>query len=164
MKRFNTLLFSASSLIGVPLFSAMSIAADHEILISIDTDTAQLIQSQYAKEVPMTPHQQFKGASEGISLVSIPAASMPELSKIMHEDFDRCGGFFFHESKAAATKVLSESSESIARKIDYSINNSQTVEDLLSSLTTSNLNVIVNQLTSYHNRYYSQESGAAAAT
>ena len=76
--------------------------------------------------------------------------------------------FFYHESLAEAqayTQALTQSQTQLSAMVavNYSIDNATTVDSLLSELTAGNITTTIDSLASYHNRYYSQQTGADAA-
>jgi|GEM_PF-381364 len=107
-----------------------------------------------------------------IKVISLPANQISQLSEYMHHEFNRCGGFVFHDSLDEAVNYASQSSldnlNSIASQqanlvVNYTIDNPNGVNTLLNALNISNLNSTVATLANYHNRYYTQQSGVDSA-
>jgi bacterial leucyl aminopeptidase len=108
-------------------------------------------------------------------VVSLPESQIASLSEYMHEEFNRCGGFVFHESMDEAfsytqrSEILNSSSpQNLNTPVDqlavnYTIDNPDAVNSLLSSLSSANLLSTVSSLSNYHNRYYTQQSGVDSA-
>ena len=83
----------------------------------------------------------------------------------MHDNFNRCGGFIFHESEQEAVNYLTNSPNGITQplSVTYTIDNPDGVNSLLGALSSTQLNDTVNTLSAYHNRYYSQQSRVDSA-
>jgi len=156
-------------------------AVDQQVWLSIGNDAVNLINKSYSKQFNLTNIQpkQFVAkasavnkvtankveASEGaVNVVSINKSKLSQLSEFMHENFKRCGGYIFHESLTAAqqytTNLTSLTPEFL---INYTIDNPTGVNTLLNELSSSNLTSTVDNLSNYHNRYYTSSTGEESA-
>ena len=155
---FSGIILSSSAL-GQPELT------DKKVWISIGTDAAKLISQKHQSIINL---QHLKSVSSAVlsttTIAQLPESQIDRLSEFMHEKFNRCGGFFYHESLADAqayTQAQQQLLPSVA--VNYSIDNATTVDALLTELTASNITATIDSLASYNNRYYSQQSGADAA-
>jgi leucyl aminopeptidase len=100
-------------------------------------------------------------------LLEVDEAQIPRISATIHEKFNRCGGFFFHETKEKAEKFLAQSAltkkfENIA-SADYSINQHSIVSRLVEKVSEEKIRQTITKLSVYNNRYYESETGVQAA-
>ncbi|NVJ51889.1 MAG: M20/M25/M40 family metallo-hydrolase [Gammaproteobacteria bacterium] len=103
-------------------------------------------------------------ANKDFVIAQIKNEKIPQLSHWMHDAFNRCGGFFYHQSEQDAIAYAELQGNPDMQLVDYSIDNPQGVQQLVSELSAANLTATVNSLSSYNNRYYTQQSGVDAAT
>ncbi|UTA46773.1 M20/M25/M40 family metallo-hydrolase [Simiduia sp. 21SJ11W-1] len=159
-----------SNFIRISLLAAVSLctslstwAAPERVWISIGSDAVERASIQRFRGVDLRPVKTLGNA--GISLATIPADQIDLLSQFMHDEFHRCGGFVFHESQEAAQQfALASSAPPVAAlAVSYSIDNPAGVAMLLDEMSSANLVATVNSLSAYHNRYYTQQTGADAA-
>ncbi|WP_086933458.1 M20/M25/M40 family metallo-hydrolase [Agarilytica rhodophyticola] len=141
---------------------------DKKVWITIGEKAAKTIQSQYSSSVPMNvSKKQFNSANSTlntkVTVASVSESDLEELSDIMHHEYNRCGGYFFHESLEEAQNYVKSIQNIQPMLVNYTINNPNGVATLLSQLKASNLVNTVNTLKAYHNRYYDVQSGADAA-
>ncbi|KGJ93784.1 M28 family metallopeptidase [Colwellia psychrerythraea] len=155
---FSGIILSSSAL-GQPELN------DKKVWISIGTDAAKLISQKHQGIINL---QHLKSVSSAVlsttTIAQLPEAQIDRLSEFMHDNFNRCGGFFYHESLADAQAYTQAQQQLLpAAAVNYSIDNATTVDALLTELTASNITATIDSLASYNNRYYSQQSGADAA-
>ena len=81
----------------------------------------------------------------------------------MHENFNRCGGYIFHDSLAAAQQYTANIALTPQVMVNYTIDNASGVNSLLNQLSSSNLTSTVDTLSNYNNRYYTSSTGAESA-
>lgn len=98
-----------------------------------------------------------------ISLLKLDPKQIVNLSKQMHENFNRCGGFIVHESKKEAMDVLTNESNRLKAKhistMRYSITEEQAVQSMISKVKEINIRDMIIKLSSFKNRYYRSQSG-----
>ena len=82
-------------------------------------------------------------SNSDISIIEIDEDDVNSLSHEMHEHFNRCGGFIFHDSLEAAEKELNNiGNKSFATKsifADYAINQNDIVRPLVAAVTANNI-------------------------
>ncbi|NQZ28682.1 MAG: M20/M25/M40 family metallo-hydrolase [Colwellia sp.] len=169
MNKLLTGLFLFSGIILSSSALGQQESTDKKVWISIGADAAKLIDQQYQGFINL---QQIDSVASAIlpttTIAHLPESQIDRLSELMHEKFNRCGGFFYHENLAEAqayTQALTQSQTQLSAMVavNYSIDNATTVDSLLSELTAGNITATIDSLASYHNRYYSQQTGADAA-
>lgn len=104
----------------------------------------------------------------GITILEINSnEDLLKISEMMHEKFNRCGGFVLHDDMEDALATLnSNAARSWAEKslfADYSINQGDIVRDLINNVEESNMLATIKKLSSYKNRYYKSKTGKEAA-
>ena len=100
----------------------------------------------------------------GIALVQIAERDLANLSRVMHEQHDRCGGFIVHDTHEDARRVLDAASrERIANfAVPYTIDNASVVNRMLPALSESSLRLMIQQLSeNFPSRYHSTAGGLA---
>ncbi|WP_404343994.1 M28 family metallopeptidase [Pseudoalteromonas mariniglutinosa] len=103
-----------------------------------------------------------------VNFMRIPSDEIATLSEFMHDNYHRCGGFVAHQSFAEAelyTQQLAnvQNQPSSAFAVNYSIDNGATVQQLLNTISPNDLTNTVNSMSSFHNRYYSAQTGVDAS-
>ena len=99
----------------------------------------------------------------GITVLKIKSSEVENLSKLMHDNFNRCGGFIVHDSEQEALEVISNSSSrNFAKNADflkYSITESNKVESMVSKVNEFNIREMIIKLSTFNNRYYKAKTG-----
>ncbi|MBT7610413.1 MAG: M20/M25/M40 family metallo-hydrolase [Bacteriovoracaceae bacterium] len=105
-------------------------------------------------------------SNSDISIIEIDEDDVNSLSHEMHEQFNRCGGFIFHDSLEAAEKELNNiGNKSFATKsifADYAINQNDIVRPLVAAVTANNIKNTIEKLSTFNNRYYKSQTGVAS--
>ena len=102
-------LWMMSCLLSVSAFSAQN----KELYITIGADAVNTTQKS------MNGVELLSGNSE-ISVLKVNSNSIETLSAMMHDEFNRCGGFIVHESEAEAQMVLAnEKMRSFAKSAPF---------------------------------------------
>lgn len=103
-------------------------------------------------------------ATDGsISIMKISEKDVENLSHMMHEKFNRCGGFIVHESEAEAKEVLAnEKIRKTAKNfpfVNYSMTEGDTVRTMTSKVSEFNIRDMILKMSAFHNRYYKSQTG-----
>jgi len=127
-----------------------------DVFITIGSDAIDLSQkSLMASKAIMQ--------SKEISILKINESEIESLSHLMHEKFNRCGGFIVHESEAEAVEVLENNSlRAFAKKanfLNYSITEGDRVQNMVSKVNEFSIREMILKLSSYQNRYYKAQTG-----
>ncbi|WP_426751060.1 M20/M25/M40 family metallo-hydrolase [Myxococcus sp. Y35] len=108
----------------------------------------------------------LSGQKDEVTALRVRESQLNLISRMMHEKLNRCGGFIYHDTEAAALAALDVSA---ARKavpataVTYSIDNAETVNALVKELQEFRIRDTIDHLSSYATRYYSSETGVSAA-
>ncbi len=167
MRKLPFTLTLLSSLLTVNAATAAAPKAsgtdEKQVWITIGADAVQTIQKQYSTAVPMQYLDTVATQEDAVAVVSVPESSLNNLSEIMHEEFNRCGGYFYHESREEALSYANSIQTIQPIAVNYSINNPEGVQALTSQLDADKLSETVDKLSSYRNRYYTRQSGVDSA-
>lgn len=99
-------------------------------------------------------------------IVEADERQMLELTRNMHEEFQKCGGFISHETPEAARRSIEESllAESNLRTVEYTINNPMLVNSFHAEAQEAQIREIITRLsTDFPNRRYNLPSGLDSA-
>jgi leucyl aminopeptidase len=144
------------------------------VWLSIGTDAWTKIEKITPKGLSpsLAPQALLPTQNSEAKIISLPESQISSLSEYMHDEFNRCGGFVFHESMEDAVAYtqrsqlmnLSFSQQAITPLlINYTIDNPAAVSTLLNTISPTNFDVTVSTLASYNNRYYTQQTGVDSA-
>ena len=100
-------------------------------------------------------------ADDDVAVLELDARELDALSAMMHEQFNRCGGFMVHDSLADARAALHPLATT---KTDYTIDHGPVVEAVLPALDRNAIKQTIGELSAMPNRYYRSETGAQAST
>lgn len=111
----------------------------------------------------------FQAADQAgqVSVLEISSEQLADLTRLMHDQFHRCGGYIAHDSLKSAVTALNNERADIAatqQLVNYTIDNATAVQALLPTLDQQNLVSVISHLsTAYTNRYHSYQGGTDAA-
>ncbi len=136
------------------LFSSTQIFADNSFVnVSVGIDTLAQIKKEFPKDVAV-----LKKSSK-TALVRIPSSELPHLSHMMHEVFNRCGGYIVESDN------LQEAVENLDGDLSSSVFESQVLhnQDLVKKATAlvseSNIRTTIKNLSQFRNRFYTSNTG-----
>lgn len=105
--------------------------------------------------------------NETLVIARVDADDVNALSRYVHENEQRCGGFFAFDSLGGAESFLANdrSARTLARPIDvnYTIDNHATVDPWLPQVLEENIHGTIQTLSAFRNRYYASTYGKQAA-
>jgi leucyl aminopeptidase len=99
-------------------------------------------------------------------LAEIKAWQVDEISRVIHEQRNRCGGFFAFKARAEAEAfVRGDASAQAARAklVSYTIDNATTVNPWLPLASEANIRGTITTLAGNTNRYYTSTTGKSSA-
>lgn len=102
----------------------------------------------------------------GVVVTRLSTRDLPQISALMHEEFNRCSGFIVHKSleEASATALKLEESGLTTLASSFQVGQQALVGQLLPDLQSSEILGTISHLsTAYNNRYYLNASGQQAA-
>lgn len=139
----------------ISLVLASSVAMAKDFYITIGSDAVGSAQKSLQTK-------QF-ATQDGISVLRVNEKDVLELSELMHEKFNRCGGFIVHDSLDEALGVLDNSQDRLKAKsldfFNYSISEGETVERMISKVNEFSIREMILKLSSFKNRYYKAQTG-----
>lgn len=139
-------------------FSQLKITpTNKKVFITIGNDAVEMSRANFKGLA-----QPLSG-NKGASVLSVDTAAIPYLSSMMHENFNRCGGFIAHDSEAEAMAFAKSSQLPSSSTADYTINRHDEVKRLLPEINEMNILNTIKKLSNFKNRYYQSETGVEAA-
>jgi leucyl aminopeptidase len=139
-------------------------SSTEQAYISIGVDALKQLKKNHGLSIDVSPVKSIQPVGSAFQTVSIPASQIDQLSNILHEDFNRCPGYFRHDSLQKAVAFNQREAQSKKQKvIDYTIDNSDTVYSMLGKVSGENMTETVDALAAYNNRYYRSNSGKESA-
>lgn len=139
----------------ISLMVVSSVAMAKDLYITIGSDAVQ------SAEKSVKSNQ--LASQEGISVLRIQESDVESLSELMHEKFNRCGGFIVHDSLDEALKVISDSKIRLQAKsldlFNYNISEGETVQRMLTQVNEFGIREMILKLSSFKNRYYKAQTG-----
>lgn len=115
-----------------------------------------------------TTQKSFSGiqsisSAQGISVVKIHKDQIEKISALMHDKFNRCGGFIVHDSLEEAQTVLNDNIVRAFAKsqkfAEYTITEGAKVEAMVSMVKEYDIRSTIQKLASFNNRYYKSQTG-----
>jgi bacterial leucyl aminopeptidase len=131
-----------------------------DVYVTLGEDAYDVIGNRFGSRLTL------ENKSHGTAMVRIDEAAIPWLSLHMHREFNRCAGFFWHESEQEAFETL-ESVELMhrttkARPYNFEINSADSVRQVLPLAQGPKINSFIERLSAFHNRYYTSDTGVEA--
>jgi len=95
------------------------------------------------------------------SVFKVGADMLPVLSQFMHDNFNRCGGFFASRTKTAAQATMKASAATAGGP--YTLDQQAAATPLVAAVSEGNIRGTISSLAAYNNRYYTADSGVQSA-
>lgn len=151
---------------AVPSLSPSPSPADESIWVTIGADAEPVVRQAIA-DGSLEARWHGSNADGTIALIALRRAHADKLSRLMHEQFHRCGGFIAHESYEHALRAREQQrayrgpdSSAFAHTIDRN----DAVVSMLPALDQANLVQTIAYLsTQFNNRFHSTPGGTNAA-
>jgi leucyl aminopeptidase len=134
--------------------------------ISVDASELQhIIAARGPKERSGLANARVEQISGGIAILQLNDPQMEELSRAMHDNFHKCSGYVAHTSESDALEFVRNfaSVDSEATLVDYTINNPEAVNTMLSAVSEPYTRQVITDLSAFPNRRYNQPSGIDSA-
>jgi len=135
-------------------FSSVFCMAGKPVYITLDKDALQTAQKKIS-------HFEIVEVKGKIAIAKIDSESVEQTSSMMHDHFNRCGGFVSHESLEEASRFLNNDQERTFAKnvklIDYSMTASSLVANALEKVQDLRIEQDIIHLSSYKNRHYKKK-------
>jgi leucyl aminopeptidase len=157
-----------SMLVMLGSASAFAKAPDKEVWITLDADAVEEVSAAFQGAGHAVPS--LGAQKEGVASLRVRESQLRLVSEVMHDKFNRCGGFMYHDTEQQAAAALSAAAapapavpEGLAA--NYTLDNPTLVSTLQSGLTEANIRATITHLsTAYSTRYYTSTTGVQAAT
>ncbi len=139
--------------------------ADDEVWITLGADAFELLQQDGFRF-----DQRLAGGGHLVGnavATRVPRVDLDFIVEALHDQLNRCPGFFAHGSEAEAVQTLYETQNPSTRggQIEYVINQPGWVQALESRIDKAQILATIEHLsTEYNNRFYQHPSGVASAT
>ncbi|MCW5803901.1 MAG: M20/M25/M40 family metallo-hydrolase [Deltaproteobacteria bacterium] len=128
--------------------------------ITIGTDALPLVRAVNASHGACVSALEFDDG-EGVALAMVSPDALEELSRAVHEEHHRCGGFIVHDSYDDAMLALQAAPQ--PRQVAYTIDRGSVVTAVLPQLDKARILSTIRELSAMPNRYYQSPHGAAAS-
>lgn len=102
------------------------------------------------------------GTKNNLVIATVNDLERESLSEVAHEETHRCGGYFAFQTLEEAKSFITESAENNTSNLilaDYTINQEDTVNTLISSADEFSMRGTIEKLSSFNNRYYQSQTG-----
>ncbi|AKT39472.1 M20/M25/M40 family metallo-hydrolase [Chondromyces crocatus] len=134
--------------------------------ITIGTDAIEVIHEAMARG-EITGELETYDTNAEATVLRVSEEQIPAITRVMHDELHRCGGYVAHDSFTQATRALRaplrrETPQSAL--VSYTINNAATVNTLLAAVEEPRIRSTISTLSSYTTRYYTSQSGVNAAS
>lgn len=144
------------TLIGLLLPSV--VLAQPQYWITVDKDSLPELKAVGASLSPL--HNALHAS--GATLAQLDESQVNELSRLMHEEHQRCGGYIVHASYVNAL-AAAQAPISISSFDAPPIGQDDLVNDLLPNLDKSRILSMITTLSNFTNRYYTTSHGVNAS-
>ncbi|WP_338867149.1 M20/M25/M40 family metallo-hydrolase [Myxococcus stipitatus] len=154
----------ASLVMMLGCVSAYAKAPEREVWITLGSDALSEVNAAFIVAGAKTPS--LAGQKGGVVALKIPESQIDRVSRVMHDKLNRCGGFLYHDTEAAALSELSSGGAALVPSslaVNYTLDNAPVVNTLISGMAESNILASITHLSSYTTRYYTSTTGVQAA-
>lgn len=146
--------------VAVALILVSQVGLAKEVYITTDSDILPSLNNY------LNVSSNLVEENQNISLLKIKESDLQYVAKLMHEEFNRCGGYVFHDSEQEGLEVL-QGTQLRKEAIDYSfekyeLTRSAEVDTLINQVEEKNLRSTIDKLSAFHNRYYASQTGVDA--
>ncbi len=153
--------------IAFATFALFAGQAPDMIWISFDGGAVPAVRQALAERGMKLRLDNFR-KGDGIAVAQVDRTTLATLGALFHEQFNRCGGYLVHESALAAHTVktlqaLRRQTTAKAQLVAYSIDHPEDVAALLDEVDESQILDVIQQLSSFQNRFFDTQSGVDAA-
>lgn len=139
-----------------------------DVWITIGTDAVNAVRSEFTtREWRMFIQQ--TNTNGDVTIIKVKERQLPMISRLMHHQFGRCGGYTAHQSYAEALIYL-ERDEAMAKQgrvnklaLNYTLDRAAEVNTVIGDLSEQEIINTINSLASYPTRYYTSQSSVDAA-
>lgn len=160
----STLLLVMTVLVLIQSGSGRADTAKHWISVDV-SELQSILASRGTKDRTGLTNIDVSRIVGNIAILPLNDIQMEELSRSMHDHYHKCSGYIAHNSETEATEWarMVDPSGNRASLIEYTINNPQPVNAMLSLTSEQQIRQTIIDLSSFPNRRYNQPSGTQSA-
>ncbi|MBS1768895.1 MAG: M20/M25/M40 family metallo-hydrolase [Acidobacteria bacterium] len=142
----------------------VSAAAPHKTWITVDLNELKTMQVFAAMDGRFLAPE-IVTVKNGIAVLHATDDEISIISEHAHKALHKCAGFMAHpdEQDALDTIDMVVSPKRSATTVDYTINNSATVQPLIDEMAAPNIKSTIVSLSAFNTRYYNSPTGADSA-
>jgi len=139
--------------------------AGDQIWITLGADAAPVVRRTLA-EMGRESGFQVVRVGRGVAAARLDIDLIETLSNLMHDRFHRCGGFMRHPDVNAAWRAVAGPRDGSAKRRAFSppsLDSGELVDALAELIEEDRIVGVITALSSFHTRFYTQQSGEEAA-
>jgi leucyl aminopeptidase len=135
-------------------------------VVAAPPDTVFLVVSQDTWRNALGSAETPRVDAQGVAVVLVEASpvDVAALSRHLHENERRCGGFFSFPTRVEAEAFLAHAPAPQGVPGGYPIDNQATVSPWLGQVSELAIHTSISALEGFHNRFYTSPTGAEAAS
>jgi len=159
----------AGLVIAILFFAVPQVfAQEPRVWVTLDAADAVSVRDNLSAEgipIQVLPFGPF----DAVATARLNEQDLIHLTRLMHDNHQRCGGFRVHKSKQEALAVNARiDSVALAQAsshslVDYALTNADVAETLQAAVEEEHIRDVIIHLSSYPNRFYTSSSGIEAA-
>lgn len=135
---------------------------DQPLWITMGQDAMSELRSVGGKEFMM--QSVSHASSKGISVAQINNSQLSQLSRLMHDKHNRCGGYMVHDNLQSALLEQQQKMSAVDTFTTKAFTQADTINRLLPNLAKENIVDTITYLsTNFSNRYYTTSGGTGAS-
>ncbi|RKH43946.1 M20/M25/M40 family metallo-hydrolase [Corallococcus llansteffanensis] len=138
-------------------------AREREVYITLGSEALDSLRTSFRASGETVPT--LVREANGVSVLKLREGQLGDVSRLMHDQYNRCAGFMTHETQEAALAALEPAQPSLTQTlVSYTLDNAAVVNTLFSGLQEASLRSTITSLSSYTNRYYNGSTSAVQAS
>lgn len=150
---------AAQEAAGTPKGRALGSESSDQKIVWVTIGAEDLPELSKAKSLPLAAPV---AVSDRAGLFRVLESKLPDIGEFMHAKFNRCGGFFAHETRESAETDLAAPAS--AAEGSYTIDRKEIVEPMVKLVDEREMESTISNLSGFNNRYYTSGTGVAAAS
>jgi bacterial leucyl aminopeptidase len=147
-------------------FSEEVRADSADIWVTIGSDAIDVVREALQQGELDGEIESFDRTDEA-TVLRLRESQVPQLTRLMHDHLNRCGGYVVHDTFKQAVEALDDPRSRVAAEktfVSYTIDNAAVVNTLISGMQEPQIRGTITTLsTNFINRYYTTQSGVDSA-
>ncbi|MFN0278365.1 MAG: M20/M25/M40 family metallo-hydrolase [Pyrinomonadaceae bacterium] len=151
---------------AIAVFGQSGLGPNAEHWISVDAAELEVVAASVTTPDGRRPlNAGVARVLDGMAILRLNDLQMEDLSRGMHDNFHKCGGFVEHASEAEAVAWIERmrSVDLDSPSVVYSIDNQSSVNTLMATAREIDNRQVILDLSAFPNRRYNQPSGLESA-